>query len=91
MTQIQLHSLISSNFRLNNPNLEERDKERNELNQIYKWWMSWKNIFFTVFVFFNQVDSFPKALLPAPKFSDQEQSLLCAMAMTPERGVMMRF
>ena len=72
MTQIQLHSLISSNIRLNNPNLEERDKERNELNQINKWWVSWKNIFFTVlaFAFFNQVDSFPKALLPAPKFSD---------------------
>ena len=92
MTQIQLHSLISSKFRLNNPNHEERDKERNELNQIYKGWMSWKNIFFTVvFFFLNQVDSFPKALLPAPKFSDRGQSLLCAMAMTPERGVMMRF
>ena len=37
MTQIQLHSRISSNFRLNNPNREERDKEQNELNQIYKW------------------------------------------------------
>lgn len=43
------------------------------------------------FVLFHQVNSIPMLLLPAPKFSDPEQSLLCAMAMTPERGVMMRF
>lgn len=36
-------------------------------------------------------DSLFVFFLPAPSFTDQEQYLLCAMAMTPDRGVMMRF
>lgn len=29
--------------------------------------------------------------LPARRFTDKERNLLCAMAMTPDKGVMMRF
>ena len=75
MTQIQLHSLISSKFRLNNPNHEERDKERNELNQIYKGWMSWKNIFFTVvFFFYIRLTHFPKHSSLPPSFLTEDRA-----------------
>ena len=78
MTQIQLHSLISSKFRLNNPNHEERDKERNELNQIYKGWMSWKNIFFTVVFFFKSGWLISQSTPPCPQvFWPRTELTLC--------------
>lgn len=76
-------------FRLSDPNMVGERKELNKVNQIYKLWMSLKEVSFSPFSS-SWLTSHAAASL-CPIFSDREQSLLCAMAMTPERGVMMRF
>lgn len=81
VTRIQLRSIIFSYFRLNNPYLvEERNKERNELNQSYKCQVSFKGIFFSssVFVFLKSGWLISHAASPCPQvFWPRTELTLC--------------